>query len=148
MAARAQALAEEVGVGGEGGHGAQRLMVARAVGSPAAQVRILAYLSVAQYNAVVGAEATKDGGRHASSAAAVGSEVVMATPRCSIPSRAQPGLERDKVFNEILRHVPDRFGNAMRERWLAAHCGRFGESSIVGVQVGSLRLKRCAWCIG
>ena len=37
----------------------------------------------------------------------------------------------DKVFNEILRHAPDRYGNAMRERWLAAHCGRFGEASIV-----------------
>jgi membrane-associated phospholipid phosphatase len=51
---------------------ARDLMVARAVGSPAAQVRILAYLSVAQYNAVVGAEATKDGAGHASPAAAAG----------------------------------------------------------------------------
>ena len=49
--------------------------------SPIAQVRILTYLSVAQYNAVVRAEDTKDGGVHASPAAgaAAASLVVLKT---------------------------------------------------------------------
>ena len=56
---------------------ARDLIVARAVASPIAQVRILAYLSVAQYNAVVAAEDAKDGGRHASPAAAAGGASVV-----------------------------------------------------------------------
>jgi membrane-associated phospholipid phosphatase len=51
---------------------ARQLIVSRAVNTPIAQVRILTYLSVAQYNAVVTAEAAKDGGDHASGAAAAG----------------------------------------------------------------------------
>lgn len=49
---------------------ARDLVVARAVSSPIAQVRIMTYLSVAQYNAVVAAEDGKDGPDHASPAAA------------------------------------------------------------------------------
>ncbi len=33
----------------------------------------------------------------------VGSEVVMLTPRCSMPSRAQPGLGRDKAIGTTIR---------------------------------------------
>lgn len=33
----------------------------------------------------------------------VGSEVLMATPRCSMPSRAQPGLARDKAIGTTIR---------------------------------------------
>ena len=51
---------------------ARELLVARAVGAPHLQVRILAYLSLAQYNAAVAAEDTKSEGAHASPAAAVG----------------------------------------------------------------------------
>lgn len=57
---------------------ARDLIVARAVAAPHVQVRILAYLSLAQYNAVVTAEDTKEGGTHASPAAAVaGASVVV-----------------------------------------------------------------------
>lgn len=56
---------------------ARTLLTARAA-SPIAQARILAYLSVAQYNAVVAAEDAKDGGDHASTAAAAaGASVVV-----------------------------------------------------------------------
>lgn len=37
----------------------------------------------------------------------VGSEVLMPTPRCSMPSRAQPGLERDKVIGTTIRDHHD-----------------------------------------
>lgn len=57
---------------------ARDLIAARAVASPIAQVRILAYLSVAQYNAIVAAEDAKDGGDHPSpAAAAAGASVVV-----------------------------------------------------------------------
>ena len=36
-------------------------------------------------------------------AGSVNSEVIMATPRCTIPSRAQPGLERDKSIGTTIR---------------------------------------------
>jgi uncharacterized protein len=36
-------------------------------------------------------------------AGSVGSAVLMATPRCSMPSRAQPGLERDKAIGTTIR---------------------------------------------
>ncbi len=49
---------------------ARDLIAARNMSSPATQARILAYLSVAQNNAIVAAEDTKDRGDHASSAAA------------------------------------------------------------------------------
>jgi membrane-associated phospholipid phosphatase len=49
---------------------ARALIVSRAVTAPIAQVRIMTYLSVAQYNAVVAAENEKDGSDHASPAAA------------------------------------------------------------------------------
>lgn len=49
---------------------ARDLIAARAITSPIPQVRILTYLSVAQYNAIVAAEGAKDGGDHASPAAA------------------------------------------------------------------------------
>jgi len=49
---------------------ARDLIVARAVSAPPNQARILTYLSVAQYNAVVAAEAAKNRGEHASPAAA------------------------------------------------------------------------------
>ncbi len=38
----------------------------------------------------------------------VGSDVFMPTPRCSMPSRAQPGLERDKLIGTTIR---DGHGN-------------------------------------
>jgi uncharacterized protein len=37
----------------------------------------------------------------------VTSEVFMATPRCSMPSRAQPGLERDKAIGTTIRDHHD-----------------------------------------
>ena len=49
---------------------ARDLIVSRGPNTPVAQVRILTYLSVAQYNAVVTAEDAKDSGEHASGAAA------------------------------------------------------------------------------
>jgi acetyltransferase-like isoleucine patch superfamily enzyme len=36
-----------------------------------------------------------------------------------------------KLFNEILRHLPDRYGNDVRRAWLARNCSQFGEGSIV-----------------
>jgi uncharacterized protein len=36
-------------------------------------------------------------------AGGVGTDVLMATPRCSMPSRAQPGLERDKAIGTTIR---------------------------------------------
>lgn len=57
---------------------ARELIAARAVAAPHVQGRILAYLSLAQYNAVVAAEDNKEGGTHASPAAAVaGASVVV-----------------------------------------------------------------------
>ena len=56
---------------------ARELVAARVVASPAAQLRIFAYLTLAQYNAVVTAEDTKNGGAHASPAAAVGGASVV-----------------------------------------------------------------------
>jgi membrane-associated phospholipid phosphatase len=57
---------------------ARDLIALRAVTSPIAQVRIMTYLSVAQYNAVVAAEDAKDGGGHASpAAAAAGASLVV-----------------------------------------------------------------------
>jgi hypothetical protein len=38
---------------------------------------------------------------------AVGSDVIMATPRCSMPSRAQPGLDRDKTIGTTIRDGHD-----------------------------------------
>ena len=49
---------------------ARDLIAARAVGNPILQVRIMTYLSVAQYNAIIAAENGKNGGDHPSSAAA------------------------------------------------------------------------------
>jgi len=37
----------------------------------------------------------------------VGSEVLMPTPRCTMPSRAQPGLTRDKVIGTTIRDRHD-----------------------------------------
>lgn len=58
---------------------ARQLIAARAVAAPHVQLRILTYLSVAQYNAIVAAEDTKEGGKHASlrAAAAAASVVVL-----------------------------------------------------------------------
>ena len=56
---------------------ARDLVAARAVASPAAQPRIFAYLTLAQYNAIVTAEDTKNGGTHASPVAAVGGASVV-----------------------------------------------------------------------
>jgi len=38
---------------------------------------------------------------------AVASEILMATPRCSMPSRAQPGLDRDKAIGTTIRDGHD-----------------------------------------
>lgn len=38
-------------------------------------------------------------------AGTVGTELLMATPRCTMPSRAQPGLERDKAIGTTIRDV-------------------------------------------
>lgn len=57
---------------------ARDLIAARNVAAVAAQARILTYLSVAQYNAIVTAEDAKDGGTHASpAAAAAGASLVV-----------------------------------------------------------------------
>ena len=57
---------------------ARDLIAARNVAAVATQARILAYLSVAQYNAIVAAEDAKDGGQHASpAAAAAGASLVV-----------------------------------------------------------------------
>ena len=54
---------------------ARDLIAARAIGSPGTQVRILTYLSVAQYNAIVAAEAA--GGKASPAAAAAGASLVV-----------------------------------------------------------------------
>lgn len=58
---------------------ARGLIATRAVNAPHVQIRILTYLSIAQYNAIVEAEDTKDRGAHASprAAAAAASAVVL-----------------------------------------------------------------------
>jgi membrane-associated phospholipid phosphatase len=57
---------------------ARDLIVSRSVASPALQGRLLVYLSVAQYNAIVAAEDAKDRGNRASpAAAAAGASVVV-----------------------------------------------------------------------
>src|SRR4029077_11831585 len=55
---------------------ARDLIALRAV-APPLQPRVLAYLTLAQYNAIVTAEDTKDGGTNASPAAAVGGASVV-----------------------------------------------------------------------
>lgn len=37
----------------------------------------------------------------------------------------------DKLFNELLRHLPDRYGNTVRRAWLARRCHRYGRGSII-----------------
>ena len=54
---------------------ARDLIAARAIGSPGTQVRILTYLSVAQYNAIVAAE--EAGGKASPAAAAAGASLVV-----------------------------------------------------------------------
>jgi membrane-associated phospholipid phosphatase len=57
---------------------ARDLIAARGGGTPGTQARTLAYLSVAQYNAIIAAEESKDGGNHASPAgAAAGASVIV-----------------------------------------------------------------------
>jgi len=57
---------------------AREIITARGGGSPGSQSRILTYLSVAQYNAIVAAEDAKERGDHASpAAAAAGASVVV-----------------------------------------------------------------------
>jgi membrane-associated phospholipid phosphatase len=57
---------------------AREIIAARGGGTPGSQARILTYLSVAQYNAIVAAEDAKEGGDHASvAAAAAGASVVV-----------------------------------------------------------------------
>ena len=57
---------------------AREINAQRGGGTPVTQVRLLAYLSVAQYNAIVAAEDAKDGGTHASpAAAAAGASLVV-----------------------------------------------------------------------
>ena len=57
---------------------ARDLITARGGGTPGTQSRILTYLSVAQYNAIIAAEDAKDGGDHASpAAAAAGASIVV-----------------------------------------------------------------------
>ena len=56
---------------------ARQLIAVRAAPGPTVQLRILAYLTLAQYNAVVAAEDAKDGGTNASPAAAVGGASVV-----------------------------------------------------------------------
>src|SRR5262245_10078417 len=57
---------------------ARDLIAARGGGTPTTQSRILTYLSVAQYNAIIAAEDAKDGGDHASpAAAAAGASLVV-----------------------------------------------------------------------
>jgi membrane-associated phospholipid phosphatase len=57
---------------------ARDLIAARGGGTPVTQTRVLAYLSVAQYNAVIAAEDAKDGGDHPSpAAAAAGASLVV-----------------------------------------------------------------------
>lgn len=51
-----------------------------------------------------------------------------------------------RVFNEFLRHLPSRFGNAPRSRYLARSAGAFGDGSIVGR--GSRVLNPSGLCVG
>ncbi len=37
-----------------------------------------------------------------------------------------------RLFNELLRHLPSRFGNEPRRRYLAGHAAAYGEESVVG----------------
>jgi hypothetical protein len=76
---------------------ARDLIVSRAVTNASIQARILTYLSVAQYNAVVAAEDTKNGGVHASpsAAAAAASLVVL---KNFFPSPSDGGLLDAKLL--------------------------------------------------
>src|SRR5690349_10252502 len=57
---------------------ARDLIAARGGGTPVTQARVLTYLSVAQYNAIIAAEDAKDGGDHPSpAAAAAGASLVV-----------------------------------------------------------------------
>ena len=57
---------------------ARDLLVVRGAGTPVTQARLFTYLSVAQYNAIIAAEDAKDGGDHASpAAAAAGASIVV-----------------------------------------------------------------------
>lgn len=57
---------------------ARDLLVVRGAGTPVTQARLFAYLSVAQYNAIIAAEDAKDGRDHASpAAAAAGASIVV-----------------------------------------------------------------------
>jgi membrane-associated phospholipid phosphatase len=68
----------EVGASVSWNETAREIIAARGGGTPVTQARLLAYLSVAQYNAIVAAEDAKDGGDRASpGAAAAGASLVV-----------------------------------------------------------------------
>ena len=81
---------------------ARELIAARPATStgPTVQLRILAYLTLAQYNAVVMAEDTKDHGRHASPAAAVGGASVVVL-KSFFPDPVDQELIDDKLAEQL-----------------------------------------------
>jgi len=78
---------------------ARDLIAARGVGTPPAQARILTYVSVAQYNAIVAAENPKNAKQRASSAAAAGAASVVVL-KMFFPSAADAALLEGKLAEQ------------------------------------------------
>lgn len=103
---------------------ARELITLRAAPGPTEQLRILAYLTLAQYNAVVAAEKAKGRGRHASPAGAVGgaSVVVLKSffPLDEAVIDAKLAEQRAEAESHDKKWEHARFG--------ASHYGRRGHS--------------------
>jgi membrane-associated phospholipid phosphatase len=102
---------------------ARDLIASRNVAAVATQARILAYLSVAQYNAIVTAEDARDGGDHASpAAAAAGASLVVL--RSFFPLDA--GLLDDKLAAQ-----------KSAERWPGEQNRDFAAGEAIGREIGA-----------
>jgi membrane-associated phospholipid phosphatase len=103
---------------------ARDLIATRAVTSPIAQVRILTYLSVAQYNAIIAAEDAKNGGDHASpAAAAAGASLVVL--KSFFP------LDATLLDDKLLAH-------RAAPSWPGAQTKDFAAGETVGRAIGAL----------
>ena len=103
---------------------AREIIAARALTNPGTQARILTYLSVAQNNAIVMAEDTKDGGDHASpAAAAAGASLVVL-----------------KSFFPLDAALLDAklFAQRAREPWPGERQKNFAAGEAVGRAIGAL----------
>ena len=109
---------------------ARDLIAARNVAAVATQARILAYLSVAQYNAIVTAEDAKDGGDHASpAAAAAGASLVVL--KSFFP------LDHTMLDNKLI-------AQRSAERWPGEQNTDFAAGEAIGRTVGAAVLDYAA----